>query len=165
MYTAGQNAGVVAAAVAAGQNQTQVYVTDSCLQKPYRCPHPKIQFYLYTRRTQEQPEFIDVLDANALYYTHFNPGHPTKIIIHGFGGGRTLSPSPDLREAYFSVGEYNIIIVDYADAVKEPCLSQMDWALDLAACASPSWSSTSLDIPEEFSQMICTLLAIVWVPT
>ncbi|EDV31742.2 uncharacterized protein Dana_GF14403 [Drosophila ananassae] len=127
-FAAGQNAGVVAAAVAAGQNQTQVYVTESCLQKPYRCPHPKIQFYLYTRRTQEQPEFIDVLDSNALYYTHFNPRHPTKIIIHGFGGGRTLSPSPDLREAYFSVGEYNIIIVDYSDAVKEPCLSQMEWA-------------------------------------
>ncbi|XP_034474761.1 phospholipase A1 member A [Drosophila innubila] len=127
-FAAGQNAAVVAAAVAAGQNQSQVYVTESCLEKPYRCPHPKIQFYLYTRRTQEQPEFLDVLDANSLYYTHFNPRHATKIIIHGFGGGRTLSPSPDLREAYFAVGDYNIIIVDYSDAVKEPCLSQMEWA-------------------------------------
>ncbi|EDW45598.1 GM12078 [Drosophila sechellia] len=103
-FAAAQNAGVVAAAVAAGQNQTQVYVTDSGLQKPYRCPHPKIQFYLYTRRTQEQPEFIDVLDPNALYYTHFNPRHPTKIIIHGFGGGRTLSPSPDLLEGLLQCG-------------------------------------------------------------
>lgn len=98
------------------------------MEKPFRCPHPKIQFYLYTRRTQEEPEFIDVLDDNALYYTHFNPRHPTKIVIHGFGGGRNLSPSPDIRKAYFTIGDYNIIIVDYGSAVKEPCLSQMDWA-------------------------------------
>lgn len=69
-----------------------------------------------------------MLDQNSLYYSHFNPSHPTKIIIHGFGGGRNNSPSPDIREAYFSIGNYNIIIVDYADAVKEPCLSQMDWS-------------------------------------
>ncbi|XP_023300971.2 phospholipase A1 member A [Lucilia cuprina] len=115
-------------AEAQAKNETQVYVTDSCLEKPFRCPHPKIQFFLYTRRTQDNPEFIDVLNDNALYYTHFNPRHPTKIIIHGFGGGRNLSPSPDIRQAYFSIGEYNIIIVDYGSAVKEPCLSQMDWA-------------------------------------
>lgn len=51
-----------------------------------------------------------------------------KIVIHGFGGGRNFSPSPDIRNAYFSIGDYNIIIVDYSEAVKEPCLSQMEWA-------------------------------------
>ncbi|KAL5279312.1 hypothetical protein ACFFRR_003725 [Megaselia abdita] len=110
------------------ESPSDIYVTGSCLEKPFRCPHPRIQFYLYTRRTQDSPEFIDVLDPNSLYYSHFNPLHPTKIIIHGFGGGRNNSPSPDIREAYFSIGNYNIIIVDYADAVKEPCLSQMEWA-------------------------------------
>lgn len=50
------------------------------------------------------------------------------IFLLGFGGGRNLSPSPDLRKAYFSIGDYNIIIVDYSNAVKEPCLSQIDWA-------------------------------------
>lgn len=71
---------------------------------------------------------MDVLNPEALYYSHFNRAHPTKIIIHGFGGGRNLSPSPNIREAYFKRGEYNIIIVDYGSAVKEPCLSQMEWA-------------------------------------
>lgn len=106
----------------------QIYVTESCLERPFRCPHPKIQFYLYTRRTQQTPELLQPLDENSLYFTHFNPKYPTKIIIHGFGGGRNLSPSPDLREAYFSIGDYNIIIVDYGSAVREPCLSQMEWA-------------------------------------
>lgn len=104
------------------------FVTKSCFEKPFRCPHKKIEFYLYTRRTQKKPEKLDVLDPEAFYYTHFNRAHPTKIIIHGFGGGRNLSPSPDLREAYFRHGDYNIVIVDYSRAVKEPCLSQMEWA-------------------------------------
>lgn len=95
-----------------------LYTSDSCFEKPYRCPHPKINFYLYTRRTQDQPEKLDVLDPEAFYYTHYNPSHPTKLVIHGFGGGRNLSPSTDMREAYFRRGDYNIIIVDYSNAVK-----------------------------------------------
>lgn len=49
-------------------------------------------------------------------------------MIHGFGGGRNLSPSTDMRREYFLNRDYNIIIVDYGNAVKEPCLSQMQWA-------------------------------------
>ena len=30
--------------------------------------------------------------------------------------------------AYFKHGEYNIVIVDYSTIVKEPCLSQVNWA-------------------------------------
>lgn len=33
-----------------------------------------------------------------------------------------------MRQAYFTVGDFNILIVDYAPAVREPCLSQIDWA-------------------------------------
>lgn len=83
---------------------------------------------MYTRRTQEHGEQLNVLDPESLYRSHFNPHHPTKIVIHGFGGGRNFSPSPDIRKGYFTLGNYNIIIVDYATAVKEPCLSQMDWS-------------------------------------
>ncbi|XP_055548517.1 phospholipase A1 member A [Wyeomyia smithii] len=110
------------------QDPSNVFNTSSCLEKPYRCPHPRIKFYLYTRRTQQAPELIDVLNTESLYRTHWNPKHPVKIVIHGFGGGRNLSPSPDMRKAYFIRGNYNIIIVDYGSAVTEPCLSQIEWA-------------------------------------
>ncbi|XP_055685477.1 inactive pancreatic lipase-related protein 1 [Lutzomyia longipalpis] len=121
---------LLCAHLAAGEeNKTQdLFKSSSCLEKPYRCPHPKINFYLYTRRTQDAPEKLNVLDPEAFYYTHFNPKHPTKIVIHGFGGGRNFSPSPDIRKAYFTLGEYNIIIVDYSAAAREPCLSQMEWS-------------------------------------
>lgn len=111
-------------------------------------------FLFPCRGTQENGELLDVMDINSLYNSQFNALNPTKIIIHGFGGGRNLIPSPDirngnenvdywcwccnvnilsrvwlsLRTAYFSYGEYNIIIVDYSTLAKEPCLSQIEWS-------------------------------------
>ncbi|PSN50074.1 hypothetical protein C0J52_04198 [Blattella germanica] len=137
--------------------EPNVFNTSSCIEPPYRCPHRRIQFYLYTRyvlsllkpptdffsvfgrkikrgpwpcfrATQEDPQLLNTLDAASLHQSRFDPQHQTKIIIHGFGGGRHLSPSTDLRDAYFTRGEYNIIIVDYSTLVKEPCLSQVNWA-------------------------------------
>lgn len=102
--------------------------TTSCIPPPYRCPHPKILFYLYTRSTQEKGELLNTLKEDSLTYSKFNPKHPTKIIVHGFAGGRNQSPSTDLRKAYFTRGNYNIIIVDYATIAKEPCLNQIEWA-------------------------------------
>ncbi|XP_026463547.1 pancreatic lipase-related protein 2-like [Ctenocephalides felis] len=110
------------------QSIRDLFNTTSCLEPPFTCPHPRIQMYLYTRSTQQEPEFINVLDKSSLTNSHFNPTHPVKIVIHGFGGGRNLSPSTDMRNAYFKRGEYNIFIVDYGSAVVEPCLSQMAWA-------------------------------------
>lgn len=66
------------------QNDNQnVYNTSSCIEKPYRCPHPKIKFFLYTRHTQEYGEELNVLDTESLWNSHWNPEHPVKIIIHG----------------------------------------------------------------------------------
>lgn len=83
---------------------------------------------LFFRRTQQEPELLDVRSTESLYNSQFNRAHPTKIVVHGFGGGRNLSPSTDMREAYFIRGNYNIIIVDYGTLVREPCLKQMEWA-------------------------------------
>lgn len=77
------------------------------------------------RTTQEKGELINTLDDDSLTYSRFNTKHPTKVVVHGFGGGRNLSPSTDMRKAYFTRGNYNIIIVDYGSLVKEPCLSQV----------------------------------------
>ena len=53
--------------------------------------------FVFCRTTQEHGELLDVLDINSLHYSKFNAIYPTKIIIHGFGGGRNLVPSTDLR--------------------------------------------------------------------
>ncbi|XP_063982529.1 uncharacterized protein LOC135165303 isoform X1 [Diachasmimorpha longicaudata] len=118
-----------------GQNKTlkDLFNSSSCAKPPYTCPHPQIQFYLYTRTTQKDPVLLNVRDPRSLDHTTYDPARPTKIIIHGFGGGRNLAPSTDLRNAYFKRGNYNIIIVDYGSLVREPCLSQMQWGPDFCS--------------------------------
>jgi pancreatic lipase-related protein 1 len=63
--------------------ENNVFNTTSCIDKPYRCPHPKIKFFLYTRSTQEYGEQIDVLNPESLWNSHWNPVHPVKVVIHG----------------------------------------------------------------------------------
>ncbi|XP_077287016.1 phospholipase A1 member A [Arctopsyche grandis] len=109
------------------ENVADLFNTTSCLNPPFRCPHQRIQFFLFTRSTQEYGELLDVRKQSSLQRSRFNPIHPVKIVIHGFGGGRNLSPSTDMRKAYFTRGDYNIIIVDYGTLVTEPCLSQIAW--------------------------------------
>ncbi|XP_050541867.1 lipase member I-like [Daktulosphaira vitifoliae] len=106
----------------------ELYNSTSCIEPPFSCPHPRIQFFLYTRLTQNKPDLLDVTDQESLYSSHFNPKYPVKIIIHGFQGGRNLSPSTDLRNAYFTRSNYNIIIVDYSTLAQIPCLNQVEWA-------------------------------------
>ncbi|GLH00087.1 Uncharacterized protein GBIM_06554 [Gryllus bimaculatus] len=47
--------------------------------------------------TKDKPELLDVTKQSSLTNSQYNPKHTTKIIIHGFGGGRNYSPSTDLR--------------------------------------------------------------------
>ncbi|XP_011867668.1 PREDICTED: phospholipase A1 member A-like isoform X1 [Vollenhovia emeryi] len=120
-------------ATAQNKSLRDLFNSTSCAKPPYICPHPQIEFYLYTRETQKDPALLDVRDFNSLRNSKFNKTHPTKIIIHGFGGGRNLAPSTDLRDAYFTRGDYNIIIVDYGSLVREPCLSQISWGPDFCS--------------------------------
>ncbi|KAF7383004.1 hypothetical protein HZH68_014853 [Vespula germanica] len=110
-----------------------LFNSTSCAKPPFECPHPQIEFYLYTRETQKDPLLLDVRSFESLHYSRFDKSHTTKIIIHGFGGGRNLAPSTDLRRAYFTRGDYNIIIVDYGTLVREPCLSQIQWGPDFCS--------------------------------
>jgi hypothetical protein len=55
------------------------------------------------RETQQNPELLNTLKASSLYGSRFNASHPTKVIIHGFAGGRHLSPSTDLRDGMLAV--------------------------------------------------------------
>lgn len=86
-----------------------------------------IYFLIFCRRSQNKPDLLDVRSVDSLYNSQFNRANPTKILIHGFGGGRFLPPCTDMRDAYFHIGNYNLIVVDYGSLVREPCLSQMEW--------------------------------------
>jgi len=58
------------------------------------------------RQTQQNPELLNTLNPSSLHGSRFNASHPTKIIIHGFAGGRHLSPSTDLRDGMLAIRDF-----------------------------------------------------------
>lgn len=65
------------------------------------CDFLPFSFFFFFRETQQDPVLLNVEDYNSLRESTFDKDHPTKIIIHGFGGGRNLVPSTDLRDGRF----------------------------------------------------------------
>jgi len=83
-------------------------IRDTCLVQKVTYVHNvhNVQMYItyvhnfavIFRETQQNPVLLNVQDFNSLRNSKFNKNHPTKIVIHGFGGGRNLAPSTDLRD-------------------------------------------------------------------
>jgi len=79
-----------------------------------------MNYELYTKDNKEQPVFLRVGDATQLKDSPFNPEWPTKIIIHGWTESGNAFWLHDIRRNYLSVGDYNVICVDwFAGSTKE----------------------------------------------
>jgi len=79
-----------------------------------------MNYELYTKDNKEQPVFLRVGDATQLKDSPFNPEWLTKIIIHGWTESGNAFWLHDIRRNYLSVGDYNVICVDwFAGSTKE----------------------------------------------
>lgn len=79
-----------------------------------------INYELYTKDNKEQSVSLRVGDATQLKESPFNPAWPTKIIIHGWSESGNAFWLHDIRRNYLSVGDYNVICVDwFASSTKE----------------------------------------------
>ncbi|XP_011173570.2 pancreatic triacylglycerol lipase [Solenopsis invicta] len=79
-----------------------------------------INYELYTNDNKEQSVSLRVGDATQLKDSPFNPAWPTKIIIHGWMENGNSFWLHDVRRNYLSVGDYNVIYVDwFAGSAKE----------------------------------------------
>ncbi|XP_011165027.1 lipase member H-B [Solenopsis invicta] len=75
----------------------------------------KTSFLLYTRYNPKigQPLFID--DKDSIKKSFWNPAHPTRIVTHGWRGDIEAGSACDLiRDAYLSINNYNVILVDWS---------------------------------------------------
>lgn len=59
--------------------------------------------------------------ANTIRAEYFKQEAPLVILIHGYTGHKDFSPNKEIRPAYFSRGEHNIISVDYGPVARIPC--------------------------------------------
>lgn len=73
-----------------------------------------INYELYTKDNKEQSVSLRVGDATRLKESPFNPAWPTKIIIHGWTDNGNTFWLHDIRRNYLSVGDYNVICIDWS---------------------------------------------------
>ncbi|KAI5695551.1 hypothetical protein M8J75_000060 [Diaphorina citri] len=82
-----------------------------CYQNPKSdgsCPFDDITFWLYTRG---ELNGIQITEENMVSLP-IDQDQPWKIIYHGYGCNKDLTPGPELKAAYLSRGAYNLLILD-----------------------------------------------------
>ncbi|EZA54813.1 Pancreatic triacylglycerol lipase [Ooceraea biroi] len=77
----------------------------------------KTSFYLYTRDNPEDKQQLFIDDLDSIKNSYFNPNNPTRFVTHGWKGNTDAGSAPLLiRDAYLSVGDYNVILIDWREA-------------------------------------------------
>lgn len=79
-----------------------------------------MNYELYTKDNKEQSVSLRVGDIAQLKDSPFNSTWPTKIIVHGWIENGNAFWLHNIRRNYLSVGDYNIICVNWsAGSIKE----------------------------------------------
>jgi len=73
-----------------------------------------ISYELFTQDNKEQAVHLNVNDTAQLKDSPFNPAWPVKIIIHGWSDNGNTLWLHDIRQNYLSVGDYNVICVNWS---------------------------------------------------
>lgn len=77
-----------------------------------------IKFMLYTRQNHDEGQRILINDLENVTKSNFNPNHPTRLIIQGdFLSIKDYLP-PKLKNTYLTIGEFNVIMVDWNEAAE-----------------------------------------------
>jgi len=74
-----------------------------------------VTFYLYTKSNPKKPQKIEA-SRKSVQASNFNPSKPTRFVIHGWTQSHTSDMNYEIRDAWLSKGDFNIIIVDWARA-------------------------------------------------
>lgn len=93
----------------------------NCFFTPHQCPNQNVTFFLYTRKTQDNPTLLNMNKPATILKTKFIRDRPLVILIHGYTGHKDYAPNTQIRPAYFQKDEFNIISVDYKSLVPAPC--------------------------------------------
>ncbi|KAH8257830.1 hypothetical protein KR038_001726 [Drosophila bunnanda] len=88
-----------------------------------------VSFYLYTSSNPTKGKKITTT-TKSISASNFNAAHPTRFVIHGWTQSYVNSMNKDIRNAFLSHGDYNIIIVDWARA------RSVDYATSVMAVGS-----------------------------
>ncbi|XP_068897887.1 lipase member H-like [Tenebrio molitor] len=83
-----------------------------------RCPDPDIRYILYSGTKNQTVNYIQ---SDWLRQSIWDHTKEDIILIHGYAGGDGTLPMAVLRDAYISVGSYNVWVVDWGRLAQPPC--------------------------------------------
>ncbi|XP_063430812.1 pancreatic triacylglycerol lipase-like [Mytilus trossulus] len=78
------------------------------------------RFLLYTRQNHDNVHFINMNDYTDITNSEFSGGRPTKIVSHGFIENGFVKWMKDMKDAFLTEGDYNVILVDWGGGSKLP---------------------------------------------
>ncbi|XP_035773086.1 pancreatic triacylglycerol lipase-like [Anopheles albimanus] len=87
---------------------------------PLFVPQQDIIFRLFTRASPTQPQILQLNNAGSITGSNFNPAHPTRFTIHGWNNDGSHFMNSQIRDAYFQVGDFNVITVDWGVGAINP---------------------------------------------
>ncbi|KAI5636173.1 lipase domain-containing protein [Phthorimaea operculella] len=110
------------------------------MKREWKCPDSEINFFLYT---PERPfkQWVDVRHKHLLEAYGWNIKRKNVLIIHGFNGTHSKTPTSFLRDAYLSRKDYNVFMVDWSPLTRFPCyLSSLSNMKLAAQCTAQLYS-------------------------
>ncbi|XP_019558013.3 pancreatic triacylglycerol lipase [Aedes albopictus] len=93
-------------------NPNPYRVVDDFLE-PSFIAETDVFFRLYTRANPENDQILKPNDTSSIANSHFDPGHPTRFLIHGWNQNNESEFLVKTRHSYLSVDDFNIIAVDW----------------------------------------------------
>ncbi|XP_053685620.1 pancreatic triacylglycerol lipase-like [Sabethes cyaneus] len=93
-------------------NTDQFSEVDADLEPLFNAENDVI-FSLFTRSNPLHGQVLEWNNAASVQNSNFNPSHPTRFTIHGWNGDGTSGLHSNIRSNYFTVGEFNVISVDW----------------------------------------------------
>ncbi|XP_062570247.1 inactive pancreatic lipase-related protein 1-like [Saccostrea cucullata] len=82
------------------------------------------RFYLYTRVNQNLGKELHLDNHASVFSSNFDPARKTVFIIHGFSASSTDYRLVDMKEAFLTKFDYNIIMVDWSPGANHVCYLQ-----------------------------------------
>ncbi|XP_017846769.1 pancreatic lipase-related protein 2-like [Drosophila busckii] len=96
-------------------DEVEAMMQDAAKMEQHARSSNKVSFYLYTSLDPINGRDITP-SSDSILCSYFNNSHPTRILIHGWTQDYNDSMNTEITKAWLSLGDYNIIVVDWSHA-------------------------------------------------
>ncbi|KAK9507430.1 hypothetical protein O3M35_007284 [Rhynocoris fuscipes] len=125
----------------------------SCIVAEEKCPNEHIKFYLYNRKISETSGLYEISeDEFSLKLAPLKTNSDLVVLLHGYTGNKDYSPNMELRPAFLTKYDINIISVDWSPLARSPCYVQAATNTDIVGlCTAKLLNSLFTMRPESVS--------------